>query len=204
MTTRTPPAPLHRSCPPLSATADGELLARTSRGDERAFEVLYHRHVAACARRARHVLASDEWLEDVVQAVFLDVWTHAARFDRGRGGVRPWLLGLAHHKAVDLVRAQERHRVRRAHEELLEGHVDAAPTPKELAADADAGRQLRAAVAGVAAPQREVVELCFLAGLSQREAAARLGIPLGTVKTRSRRAVLELGRTLDPGLRRPA
>lgn len=179
---------------------DTDLLARTAAGDQGSFEALYRRHARACARRARHVLATEEWVADVVQAVFLDLWTHAARFDGTRGGVRPWLLAMAHHKAVDVVRAQERHASRRAPEELLAGLVDHGAGPEQAAAAEDAGRRVRAALARVGSREREVVELCFLAGLTQRQAAERLDVPLGTVKTRSRRAVLQLARTVDPTL----
>ena len=106
------------------APSDVELLQDTARGDQAAFEELYRRHVAACMRRARHTLAADDWVPDVVQAVFLDLWTQAGRFDLKRGSVRGWVLVLTHHKAFDLVRVQSRHASRRAQEEMLAAHVD--------------------------------------------------------------------------------
>ncbi len=147
------------------------------------------------------MLATDEWVEDVVQAVFLDLWCQAGRFDHVRGSARSWLLAVTHHTAVDVVRVQERHAARRASELLLEEHADGAPTPEQLAVEADAAERVRAAVRGVRAPHREVVQLCFLDGLTQSEAAARLAVPLGTVKTRSRSGVLELRATVATSLR---
>ena len=143
------------------------------------------------------MLAADDWVPDVVQAVFLDLWTQAERFDLKRGSVRAWVLVLTHHKAVDLVRVQSRHASRRAGEELLASHVDQAATPEQRVSLTDLTMRLRTAVAQVGPVEREVLELCFLQGRTQREAADLLGIPLGTVKTRSRRAVQELGRALD-------
>lgn len=186
------------SAPPRTAlsrrddTTDAQLLARTARGDESGFRALHDRHARACARRARRVLASEEWVEDVVQSVFLDLWRQAHRFDGDRGSARSWLLAVTHHKAVDLVRAQERHAARRASEQLLQDRVDAAPTPEQAALTADAAERLRAAVGRIRSPHREVVQLCFLDGLTQQQAAARLSVPLGTVKTRSRSGLLEL------------
>jgi len=179
------------------ALSDVELLQDSARGDQASFEELYRRHVGACRRRARYVLAADDWVPDVVQAVFLDLWTQAGRFDGKRGSVRAWVLVLTHHKAVDLVRVQSRHASRRAQEELLAAHVDQAPTPEQRVSLSDLTVRLRTAVAQVGPVEREVLELCFLQGRTQREAADLLGIPLGTVKTRSRRAVQELGRALD-------
>jgi len=158
------------------------------------------RHVHACLRRARRVLSCDEWVDDVVQVVFVDVWVQAHRFDPSRGSVRSWLLTLTHHKAVDVVRREERHASCRAQEDLLDRHIDSDPTPEQRVASTDVRIQVRAAVARVRSPLREAVELCFLSGLTQREAAERLDIPLGTVKTRSQRALLELRDLVEPGL----
>ena len=143
---------------------DAELLSAVARGDATSFEVLYGRHVQACLRRARRVLACDEWVDDVVQVAFVDVWVHAHRFDPSRGSVRSWLLTLTHHKAVDVVRREERHTSRRAQEDLLEGHVDSDPTPEQRVASTDADVQVRAAVARVRSPLREAVELASSRG----------------------------------------
>lgn len=186
----------------LQDESDADLLARASAGDDSGFALLYRRHVAACRQRARRILATDEWVDDVVQIVFLDVWRHAARFDpaRSRGDARGWLLVLTHHKAVSVVREQERYRLRHAQERMLVDQVDLDPGPEEVVAAADARARLRTAVAQVRAPQQQAVALCYLAGMSQRKAAAALHVPLGTLKTRSRRGVHELRELVDRSL----
>ena len=191
------PQPRTDSSPP----SDAELLAATARGDERSFEQLHARHVDACRRRAAGVLATEEWVSDVVQAVFLDVWRHADRFDGRRTSARGWLLALTHHKAVDLIRERERHNTRWAHEMLLDGHVDPAPGPDLHAAARDAADRVRTALEEVPEPHRETLRLCFLRGLSQRETAAELAIPLGTVKTRSRQGIIALRGLVETSLR---
>lgn len=172
--------------------SDAALLAGVAAGDVASFEGLYRRHASACAGRARGVLACDDWVNDVVQNVFLDVWRVADRFDPQRGSALRWLLSLTHHKAVDVVRQRQRQNDRWAHEDRLESHLDEAPGPESAATRHDTVRQLRRALAQVPDPHREAVRLCFLEGLSQREAARALGVPLGTVKSRSHQGVIAL------------
>lgn len=172
--------------------SDALLLAATARGDALSFEQLHRRHAPACRRRALRVLATHEWVQDVVQAVFLDVWRHAGRFDGRSGSARGWLLALTHHKAVDLVRQQERHNSRWAHEGLLDGHLDTGRGPERAAADADTSARLRASLELLPTAQGDALRLCFFADRTQAEAAVELGVPLGTVKTRSRAGVIAL------------
>jgi RNA polymerase sigma-70 factor (ECF subfamily) len=173
------------------ADADILLLCRVAAGDEAAFGQLYHRHVHACRHRARFVLAAPEFVDDVLQTVFLDVWTHAARFDGQRGSVRGWLLRLTHFKAVDLVRAQERHVSRHARERLLADQPEQASPHDLLESTQDVQRLVRA-VGRLPRLQREVLALCFFGELSQRDAADVLGVPVGTVKSRTHSGVLRL------------
>jgi RNA polymerase sigma-70 factor (ECF subfamily) len=180
--------------------SDGGLLSGIAAGDEACFEVLYHRHSTTCRQRARRVLACDDGVQDVVQAVFLDVWLHAGRFDEALGSARGWLLRLTHHKAVDLVRVQQRHAARCVREDLLATCADPARAPDQLTADAETAQQLRVQVAGLSAVQREAVWLYFLCGLSQNEAAARLGVPVATLKTRMHRGIVELRKRLDDAM----
>lgn len=174
-----------------AADVDGRLLRLVAAGDEPAFRRLYDRHVRVSRHRALRVLAAPELVDDVVQLVFLDVWTFAARFDAERGTVRGWVLQLTHHKAVDAVRAQERHLARHAREQLLRDEPEQV-SPHDLAvAVLDRDRLLRA-LTQLPRRQREVLGLCFFGQLSQQEAADVLGVPVGTVKSRTHTAVLRL------------
>lgn len=182
---------------------DGPLLRLVAAGDEPAFRRLYDRHVRASRHRALRVLAAPELVDDVVQLVFLDVWTFAARFDGERGTVRGWVLQLTHHKAVDAVRTQERHLARHAREQLLSDEPEQV-SPHDLAvAVLDRDRLLRA-LTRLPRRQREVLGLCFFGQLSQQEAADVLGVPVGTVKSRTHTGVLRLRLLLGVDAAAPA
>lgn len=187
-----------RSSEDLTAPTDADLLSAIACRDERAFEALYERYAAACRVRARQVLRGQDWVHDVVQGVFIDVWLHAGRFDVARGSARSWLMTMTRHKAVDVVRSQERYNKRRTSEDGLRDAVDPAPLPDDAVASAETAARLRQAVAGLSPPQRDALRLCYLAGLTQREAASCLGVPEDTMKTRSWRGVAELRRLLGP------
>jgi RNA polymerase sigma-70 factor (ECF subfamily) len=177
---------------PWTDDSDQALIAAVAQGDHASFDRLYLRHAAACGRRAAGVLAAADWVDDVLQAVFLDLWRHADRFDDRRGSVRAWLLTLTHHKAIDLVRSQERHNRLWAAEHLLAAHADPSASPEAVCAAADTAARVRAAVDQMSAPGRAAVVACFLTQQTQREAAVSLGVPLGTIKTHSSRGVREL------------
>jgi RNA polymerase sigma factor (sigma-70 family) len=176
----------------VGGRTDAELLCSVAEGDHVSFEELYARHRDACRQRVRRTMGVQDWVDDVVQNVFLDVWLHARRYEERRGSARSWLLVMAHHKAVDAVRMQERHSSRWAREELMDEVIDVAPSPEEVAAATDTAVHLRRALDGLSAPLRETVSACFLQGRSQREVSRELGVPVGTVKTRSFRGVREL------------
>ena len=118
------------------------------------------------------------------------VWRDAGRFDPARGALGPWLYSLARHKAIDLVRREQTHRKRAADVDLeLEVAADDV--------DRDAWQNVRRetvveAIAVLPDAQRVALELAFFAGLTHVEVADRLGIPLGTAKTRIRTALLRL------------
>lgn len=173
------------------AASDAVLLRRVAGGDQTAFRELYDQHAPACRHRARFVLASHELVDDVVQSVFLDVWTQAARFDVRRGSTRGWLLRLTHHKAVDAVRAQQRHVARHAREQLLRAEPEQV-APDDVAVRAEEDARLRSALARLPRLQRDVLVLCYFHHLSQREAALALGVPIGTIKSRAHTGVLRL------------
>jgi RNA polymerase sigma-70 factor (ECF subfamily) len=120
------------------------------------------------------------------------VWREGDRFDAARGSVRAWLMGMVHKRAVDAVRREEAQR-RRADEASVR---DAVEDPAEgVARDLDLPqerRAVRAALDALPPDQRQVIELMYFDGLSQSRVAARLSVPLGTVKSRARLAMRRL------------
>jgi RNA polymerase sigma-70 factor, ECF subfamily len=177
---------------------DAALLARIVERDERAVEALYTRYSGPLYSLAYQVTGADRYAQEVVQEVFIAVWRQAERFDPARGAVGPWLFTLARHKAIDLVRREANHRRRAAD---VDPEVEVAPENVDDEAWKNLRRdRVRAALAQLSEPQRTALELAFFAGLTHVEVAERLGIPLGTAKTRIRSALLKLREALGTTL----
>jgi RNA polymerase sigma factor (sigma-70 family) len=163
--------------------SDHGLLALVGRGDREAFARLYDLYGAAAYSLAVRIVRDRELAADVVQNVFLAVWTGATQFDPGRGQPSTWIMTMTHHKSVDMVRREQRRRTEQldaAGEEPAEG-----PSVEERAWRGVARGHVRAALARLPDPHREVIELAYFAGYSQSELADRLAVPLGTVKSRT-------------------
>jgi RNA polymerase sigma-70 factor (ECF subfamily) len=185
---------------PESVT-DEELLARFRRtGDQSTFETLVHRYERDLFGYLRRYLRSAEMAEDVFQATFLQVHLKKESFHEGRQ-FRPWLYAIATHQAIDAQRRNRRHRMveldRRHGDRDGEAFVTAIAaregTAEDEVATEEARQQVRSAIDGLTAPQRLVVDMVYQQGLKYREAARRIGIPVGTVKSRMRAALVKLG-----------
>lgn len=170
---------------------DRQLLARIARRDSRAFEMLYDRYGRPVYSLAMGMLRDAGGAQEVTQEVFLSIWRQAAEFDPSRGSARSWLLALAHHKAVDAVR---RGRMRAA-EPLQETKTSDLDVVDEALRRVEQGR-VREALVRLPAEQREAIVLAYYGGYTHQEIAGRLGIPLGTAKTRIRDGMIRLRGTL--------
>ncbi len=170
------------------------LLTAIASGDRAAFAVLYARYHPLVDRWVRHQLVDPWQSEEVVQDVFLEVWRIADRYDPERPVVG-WIRTIAQRRAIDRVRTvqADRDRERRLAARHLDvvgpGGIDGAETVLDR-------RALHRAVAGLPEHQRRAVVLRHLDELSGPELAERLGVPLGTAKTRARDGVLRLRRVL--------
>ncbi len=162
-------------------------MERIREGDEAAFAALYDRYARQVFSLALGILRELEAAEDVTQEVFLALWRGAARFDPRRGTPEAWILTLAHHKSVDALR---RRKIRRA--EPLSDSAVGPEDPMEEALRALQSAQVRAALEALPPTQREILALAYYGGLTQRDIARRLALPLGTVKTRMRDGLLRL------------
>ena len=166
--------------------SDAELVALIASGDPVAFSEFHARYAGAARQLARRVTNDASLAEDVVQDAFLTLWRQAARFDATRARPSTWILMITHHRAVDAVRR-----------EIRRGAIPIEGVPAEHADDEprdDAWTRLVAhrvtdALALLPQLQREVLELTYFGGLSQSQAAGRLGRPLGTVKSRTHSAL---------------
>ena len=163
-----------------------------------AFTDVFLEHRGMCLRLARRLVRDEGLAHDVVQDVFLAWWrTGGGGFSADRGALAAWLSTITHHKAVDAVRTSERHaRLRSAAQTAL--HVAPQDRPVEDVVWWELGTQsLRAALLTLPAKQRDVLDLVYTGGLTQVEVADRLGIPLGTVKSRTHAGLLRLRAALS-------
>ena len=96
------------------------------RGQAPAFEVIYERHASAAFSLAYRIVGTRNGAEDVSQEAFLNVWRSGARYERARGSVRTWVLGIVHHRAIDYLRRATVHDKRRASDEGMEERFEAA------------------------------------------------------------------------------
>ncbi|MFE5888434.1 RNA polymerase sigma factor [Streptomyces sp. R11] len=189
--------------------ADAEVHRRLVYGDESALAEVYATYGGLVRRVAVRVTRSAAAAEDVAQEVFAQLWSRPYTFDARRGSLRTWLSVVAHRRAVDWVRSEARHRKNAgADDSVLQAIPDTGPGPDETVVDRERSLLLHTALAELPQPQREVVHLAYFAGRTYRQAAAELGIPEGTAKTRLRTALRTLAETLadppDPALERGA
>ena len=182
-----------------SQDEDRALLRRVSRGDQEAFAALYDRYSAAAFGLAVKICNNRTLAEDVVQEAFLSIWKRAGAFDPERGSVPAYLMAAVHNKAVDAVRHEESLRRRQDVESSEFLAESGAEVVVEAAWLGVRRTELRAAVSRLSPVQREALELAYFEGLTYTEVADKLGIPLGTAKTRLRDGMIRL-RTLLPHL----
>lgn len=177
---------------------DVAAIARLAGGELDALEGLYGRYGTMAYSIAVRITGDPGAAEDVVQEAFLGAWRNAGRYVPGRGSVKTWLLAIVHHRAIDAIR---RRRLTSPLPEADEIPPDQLTLPDlwpDVAAHLD--RDAIAAALGAIPPaQRESIELAYVGGLTQVEVAERLGLPLGTVKSRMRLGLLALRRELLPG-----
>jgi RNA polymerase sigma factor (sigma-70 family) len=164
----------------LGHFSDEALLALVSRSDDDALAELYDRYGRVAYGLALRILRDQALAEDAVQEGFLAVWRSADRFLAERAKPSTWILTLVHRRAVDLVRREERRR-----SEPLEVAPDPAGRDTSEELDLRSRRQIvQRALAQLPDDQREALELAYYGGFTQSELAGRLGVPLGTIKSR--------------------
>jgi RNA polymerase sigma-70 factor (ECF subfamily) len=162
-----------------------QLLRRVASGDREAFARLYDRYASPVFTFALRLLHTRSDAEDLLQEVFLQVWRQASDYRAERGSPEAWLMTITRSRAIDKLRSRRRtEQSVGASEEALSGAVDGRAGSDTAASDARL--MVQGALAQLPEAQRLVLELAYFDGLTQSEIAARLGEPLGTVKTRMR------------------
>ena len=170
---------------------DGDLIVRTAEGDRDAFEQLYKRYARPVFGLALRRLGDRFRAEDAVQETFTSVWRSARTYrpDRGAGGT--WLYAVARNAIADRARARQEPAADPPDLPSTE------PGPSEQTEDSWVSWRVHSAVSELPEQERVLLELAYWSGLSQSEVAEYLGIPLGTVKTRTRAALARLADVLE-------
>ena len=183
----------------LRVLADEELMHLVYGGQAAAFEVIYDRHADAAFSLAYRMCGQRALAEDVVQETFLSLWRSGARYDRGRGSVRTWVLGVVHNRAIDALRRRTtRDRGLVTDEGVTERLVAPERTDVEFARR-DEAREIRDALEELPNEQSRVIELAYFGGLTHVEIASMLDTPVGTVKGRMRLGLAKMRMALgDP------
>jgi RNA polymerase sigma-70 factor (ECF subfamily) len=198
---------------PLS---DASLMGRLIEGSQDAFEGLYDRYAQAVFSAALRVSRDREIAAEVVQDTFLTLWNRAELFDPSRGALSSWLMSVARNRAIDRLRAAGRHDRAATFSSFGGGEADdhstvewltstgdllgaagPEPGPEVALADKETRAVIQDAIASLSPLERRVIELAYGTGLSQSEIAGQLDWPLGTVKTRTRRALRHIRERLE-------
>ena len=164
------------------------LLAAAGAGDRRAFKVLYDATSQRLFSIAMAILKRRDLAEDVLQEAYVRVWTQARQFDPQRGPALAWLSRIVRNLAIDRIR-----RERGAHDDIADHADSLCAPPAPLADRVDLSRGL----ARLRADQRNILRLAFVQGYTHEELVERLGVPLGTAKSRVRRGLEQLRTYFD-------
>jgi RNA polymerase sigma factor (sigma-70 family) len=186
----------------LEDARDRDLLRRLSGGEEEAFVALFRRYAPAAKALATRIIRQSYMAEEIVQDAFLSLWKDPGSYREERGTVRSWLLSAVHHRAVDRVRREEAEHRRRSQSFDPPPPEDSDPgeTVVERVDAADQRARVRSALQDIPEEQREVLERMYFDGKTQSAIADELGLPLGTVKSRTLLGMRRLrGMLLDRG-----
>lgn len=179
----------------MDAARDAALIHRMRDRDETALSALYDAYAGFVYSLARSIVRNDADAEDITQEVFFRVWERAGTFDSSRGSPAAWITTLARRLAIDKTRSRTfKARGRESSIETLSSGVAVDGSAVVLSAEAN---EVLESLKRLETPYREVIRLSYYEGLSHSAIASRLGVPLGTVKSRLREGVVQLRKLLD-------
>ena len=184
----------------LQRLADEDLMPLVGRQDPLAFEVFYDRHAGAAYSLAYRIVGNRSAAEDVTQEALLSIWRSGARYDRARGSVRAWTLGIVRNRAIDLLRKE----VGRSPRQAFDSEEQLERRPAEELTDTEAlrretAREVRGVLSDLPYDQSRVIQLAYYGGFSHSEIAEMLNEPLGTIKGRMRLGMDKIRAVLGEG-----
>jgi len=189
-----------RASPDAGVGTDRTLVGALVRGDVDALSGLYDRYVGELFAIALRILGEAADAEEVVADTFTSAWRSADRYDAARGSVAAWLVTMTRSRAIDRLRSRRaRETTGRAAEPVVQRTVEpSADDPEREASRAEYRGHVQRALRELNHEQRAALDLALYGGLSHTEIADRLGVPLGTIKTRIRTGMQKLKMTLGP------
>ena len=161
-------------------------MALIAKDDTHAFALLYERHVRAAVALATHICSRRVIAEEVAQEAFLSFWRSRRHFDRRRGSVRTWILGIVRNRAIDVLRQGAATRIGDEGDQGLEELLVARELTDGEVGRRERARELRTALDGLPPEQSRVIALAYYGGYTHSEIASMLDTPVGTVKGRMR------------------
>lgn len=178
---------------PSPASSPDDLLVRVQSGDRDAFSRLYDSLSPLVFGLALKTTRSNALAEEVTQEVFIQVWRQADRFDPTRGSARSWVATIAHRRSVDVVRRTQSATNRE------ESSLPEPPNPDvaEEVIEQDERDRVKAAMTELTDLQHEAIEMAYFGGLTYRQVAERLSVPLGTVKSRMRDGLIKIRASME-------
>lgn len=175
-----------------------QLITRTAEGDQAALATLYDRTSPQVYGLVFRILGDRETAEEVTLDVYTQVWRQAHTFDDSRGTPGGWLMTLARTRAIDRFRAGLAERGKIEALDVASFFASEDPTPDQELEGQERRKLVRKALDALSSDQRQAIALAYFYGLSQTEIAEKLGLPLGTIKTRMRLGMIKLRETLAP------
>ena len=183
-----------------ASAAAATLLPSIAQGSVSAFEELYDRYASTVYALLLRILANADDAQEVLQETFVKAWTSAKMFDSVRGSEVAWLISIARSRGIDRLRSRK---IRNEREDEAGREISVrssfveSTTGADMAIQSQECKAVRSALMELPEPQRVALELAYFEGLSQSEIAARLGEPLGTIKTRMQLGMKKLRERLQ-------
>ena len=167
-------------------------MALVGDGEPGALEVIFDRHGGPAFSLAYRMCGRRAMAEDIVQDAFLALWRRGGRYDRSRGSVRSWVLGIVHNRAIDAFRRQTVTAGRDVADDAAAARLPATDRTDDEVERRDDARQVQTALETLPSEQRRVIELAYFGGFTHSEIAKMLDVPSGTVKGRMRLGLAKL------------
>jgi RNA polymerase sigma factor (sigma-70 family) len=175
--------------PPYTPNTENELIAMLKSRSEQAFSYLYDHYAGALYGVIIKMISREEVAKDLLQEVFVKIWRNIDTYDTARGRLYTWMLNIARNAAIDVLRSSDFSQERKTSELGNTVYQDNSMLATVLRTD---HLGLKQVVDGLKEDYKQVIDLAYFKGYTQEEIAKELNIPLGTVKTRSRNALLQL------------